>query len=71
MHREVSGLHEMALRKENPLILTSMNNLALVQSCQGKYDEVEETHRVFQTLVDWIGDLGLLRAPKITESGHL
>lgn len=32
------------LGKEHPFTLTSMNNLALVLSSQGKYEEAEEMH---------------------------
>ncbi len=36
---------EKMLGKEHPSTLTSMNNLVLVLSRQGKYDEAEEMHR--------------------------
>lgn len=36
---------EKMLGKEHPDTLGSMNNLALMLSSQGKYDEVEEMHR--------------------------
>ena len=36
---------EKMLGKEHPSTLTSMNNLALVLSSQGKYEKAEEMHR--------------------------
>jgi hypothetical protein len=39
---------ETVLGKGHPSTLASMNNLALVQSDRGKYEQAEEVHR--QTL---------------------
>jgi hypothetical protein len=41
IHRQVLGLSEMVLGKEHPRTLTSMNNLPLVLSHQGKYEAGE------------------------------
>ena len=48
MHRQTLELREKVLGQEHPDTLTSMNNLAMVLSSQGKYEEAEEMHR--QTL---------------------
>ena len=48
MYQQELELNEEVLGKENPLTLTSMNNLALALSNQGKYDEAEPKCR--QTL---------------------
>lgn len=48
MYQQELELNEKVLGKENPLTLTSMNNLALALSNQGKYDEAEPIYR--QTL---------------------
>jgi tetratricopeptide (TPR) repeat protein len=48
MYQQELELNEEVLGKENPLTLTSMSNLALALSNQGKYDEAEPICR--QTL---------------------
>jgi hypothetical protein len=48
MYRQELALCETVLGKEHPDTLTSMNNLALVLSDQGKYEQAEEIQR--QTL---------------------
>jgi Flp pilus assembly protein TadD len=48
MHRQTLQLKEKLLGVEHPETLTSMNNLALALSKQGKYEEAETMHR--QTL---------------------
>ena len=45
MYRQELALYEMVLGKEHPLTLISMNNLVLVLSRQGNYEEAEEMHR--------------------------
>jgi len=41
----VVEVRERVLGNEHPSTLTSMNNLALVQRDQGKYDEAEQMYR--------------------------
>ncbi|OLN92208.1 Kinesin light chain 3 [Colletotrichum chlorophyti] len=48
MHRQTLELREKVLGLENPLTLTSINNLAIVLESQGKYEEAEQMYR--QTL---------------------
>jgi Tetratricopeptide repeat len=45
MQLQALGLRGTVLGKEHPDTLTSMNNLALVLSQQGKYEQAEEMHR--------------------------
>jgi hypothetical protein len=45
MHRQVLRLGETVLGKEHPGTLVSRNNLALVRSDQGRYEQAEEMHR--------------------------
>jgi hypothetical protein len=45
MQLQVLGMRGTVLGTEHPGTLTSMNNLALVLSHQGKYEQAEETQR--------------------------
>jgi hypothetical protein len=45
MHRQTLKLGEQVLGREHPEALTSMNNLAIVLSEQGKYEQAEEVRR--------------------------
>jgi len=54
MHRQALGLKDTVLGKEHPSTLASMNNLALVLSRQGKYEEAEETHRQALRLMETV-----------------
>jgi hypothetical protein len=45
MHRRGLEAREKVLGREHPDTLTSVNNLDSVLCRQGKYDEVEATHR--------------------------
>ena len=52
MHRKALALMETVLGKEHPDTLTSMDNVALLLSSQGKYEEAEDIHRQALALVD-------------------
>jgi hypothetical protein len=54
MYREVLGMCETLLGKERPCTLTSMNNLAILLSDQGKYEHAEEIHRQELRLVETV-----------------
>jgi hypothetical protein len=43
MYRRTLELREKVLGREHPSTLASMNNLALVLDCQGKYEEASST----------------------------
>jgi hypothetical protein len=45
VYENLTGLHETVLGKEHPSTQTSINNLALMLSDQGKYEYAEEIHR--------------------------
>jgi tetratricopeptide (TPR) repeat protein len=44
MHRQALRLKETVLGKEHPSTLMSMNNLTLMLSDQGQYEEAEEIY---------------------------
>jgi Tetratricopeptide repeat len=45
MHRQTVKLREKVLGREHPETLTSMNNLALVLSEQGEYEQAKKVRR--------------------------
>ena len=59
----------MVLGKEHPSKLTSMNNLALVLSDQGKYEQAEEMHQQGLGLCEMV--LGKDRPSTLTSANNL
>ncbi|KAL0933548.1 uncharacterized protein CTRU02_212511 [Colletotrichum truncatum] len=69
VHRQALEVKEKVLGLENPLTLSSMNNLALVLSRQGKYEAAEKMHRQALELMEKV--LGLENSDTLISMNNL